>query len=422
MDRVPDAVGTAARPRLRGVRRVVLPFLLLLVTLAGCASRDRSPGIRAFQRGNFDVARQQFEAGLIEAPEDEALDRNALGLAELASGNVEAAHRQFLEAFHDLDDLTASTGETVAAVVGTSRARRWKGDPHERCMNAYYLGICSWLLDDVDNAAAAFKAGILRDADSAEGAARSDFALLHLLSGMAERTARHEDRGRDALRAAAGLLPGTPFADPDSTADANVLVVIDRGFGPVRVPTGPEGAWVAFRGSRGRGRASVLYEGAKELARGTPAVDVQWQAMTRGDKVLDGVNKGKAVVKSVAEVAGVYRLGTARNDSDAAVGAGLLLTSLLISSEADLRTWETLPAEVQVLAVRLPEGEHELNVHFEGSQGSTASGPFRVRVRPGRLSLVWTSDVWNAGARVQRAARVDTEIPVSSGSAQGDRP
>src|SRR6185503_9705213 len=115
------------------------------------------------------------------------------------------------------------------------------------CMNAYYLGVTYWLTGDVDNAAACFKSGVLRDADSEKGATQSDFALLWFLMGCAQREAAHEDHGAAALATAHKLLPGNPWLDPTRNADANVIVVVDMGLGPEKVATGAFGSELRFR-------------------------------------------------------------------------------------------------------------------------------------------------------------------------------
>jgi hypothetical protein len=210
------------------------------------------------------------------------------------------------------------------------------------------------------------------------------------MSGLAERAAPHQDVGRDGLVAAAGLLPSAPFVAGDGVVQGNLVVVIDRGRGPRRVATGPDGAWLEFRRpDRALSTAELVRDGAT-VARAAVAVDLFQQAVTRGGRVLDAVNKGKAIAKTGSKVAGVIVLDQARNDRERALGAGLLLAGILLPSEAETRTWRTLPAEVQVIVADLPPGAHDLRLVF-GSGAPSVRVP--VTLVSGGVTLVWARDV-----------------------------
>jgi tetratricopeptide (TPR) repeat protein len=367
--------------------------VLAAAPLAGCASDARAENFMTFTSGRYSAARAWHETALGQDKDEEALDRNEAGTIALMQGDVEAAHRHFLEGFGAMEDLTATTGETVGAMVGSESSKTWKGDPYERCMNAYYLGLTYWMRDDLDNAAASFKQGVLRDADSQEGAAQSDFALLWFLIGMAQHDARHEDGGAAALDTAAKLLPENGWLDPRRAADANVLVVLDLGFAPEKYATGASGSELRFRPRPYRAAFADVTADGKPLGRTIRVVDVYQQAITRGDKVLDHVNKGKAVFKTAAVITGIGVLSNSGSTSSDLIGAGLILAGLLMPAEADTRQWNTLPGEVQVLDARLAPGEHVLIVAIRDGHGQPIpeeSKTLRVTVREGRTALVWT--------------------------------
>src|SRR5690606_28218217 len=147
--------------RRASVPRVVrlLGTAALACAAAACTSVDRHAGLRDLAAGDFAGARAFHEGLLAEEPQDAALDRNEAGVAALLQGDVSGAHVHFREAFEELDDLSSSFGETLSGALRAGN-RRWKGEPYERCMNAYYLGVTYWLEGDVDNAAASFKAGL----------------------------------------------------------------------------------------------------------------------------------------------------------------------------------------------------------------------------------------------------------------------
>lgn len=367
----------------------LLILLALLPCLAACASPSRKAEFDAFASGRYAEARAGYEAHLLEPDAETTLDRNLAGTAALMQGDVEAAHRHFREAFDDLEDLTATTAESAAAIVGPDRSKRWKGDPHERVMNAYYLGVTYWLKGDVDNAAASFKSGLLRDADSEKGEAQSDFALLWFLLGMAQKDARHSDGGSFALKRAQELVAAL---DAAKAASANVVIVMDAGMGPRKTPEGEHGSQVRYRPRNYAVRKGVVTSDGAVVGDTVKAVDVYEQAVTRGHKTMDDVNLGKAVVKDAAIVTGAVLLDGSRSNHTNAVGAALLAAGLLLPAEADVRSWDTVPGEVHVLAATLPPGKHVIRVEPRDAAGHPVAGTareFDVSVPADRVTFLW---------------------------------
>jgi tetratricopeptide (TPR) repeat protein len=358
---------------------------------AGCAGIDRGADVQEFAAGRYASARSLAEARASEGGPDQVLELCLAGTAALAEGDVESAHRYFEDSFTDLEDMHATTAETAGAIAGPERSKRWKGDPHERCMNAYYLGVTKWLRGDVDNAAAAFKTGLLRDAGSVKGEAQSDFAALWFLLGMAQREARHEDRGAQALARARELLPENPWTDPAAAADANVLLVVDVGIGPQKVPTGHHGSEIQFLRQPYATVGAEVSESGRSLGRSAVATDVFTQAVTRGSKNLDTVNKSKAVIKDASVIGGAVLADNAGSRTSQNIGIALVIVGLLLPAEADVRSWVTLPGEIQVWTGRLPAGEHVLRVEPQDSSGRgvVASQEIRVTVRDGHVAFGW---------------------------------
>jgi len=393
------AASAGAAPPLRRAARACRTLAAILLAAggaalsAGCATVDRRAETRAFASVDYAGARQLSEMRLAEGSgSEETLDLCLAGTAALAEGDVEGAHRHFVAAYDDLEDLTATTGETLQAIVGPERSKRWKGDPHERVMNAYYTGVTDWLLGDVDNAAASFRTGLLRDADSEKGEAQSDFALLWFLLGMAQREARHEDGGAQAMAQAHSILPKNAMLDPARNQGANVVVVVDVGLGPRKVASGPHGAEVRWARPVYQTAYADVWSDGQRVGRTERAVDVYVQAVTRGRKNLDTVNEGKAVLKDAAVVGGAVIADNAGSDKTAAIGLGLILGGLLLPAEADVRAWETLPGEVHVLAAKLPPGDHVLTIVPRTADGAEVGGSrreVRVTVRDGHIAFAW---------------------------------
>lgn len=359
---------------------------------AGCATADRRAEFRDFAAGRYDAARVQYEMHAAEGGAEATLDRCLAGTAALAAGDVRGAHAHFRDAFDDLESLTATTGETAAAILGPESSKRWKGDPHERCMNAWYTGVTYWLLGDPDNAAACFRTGLLRDADSAKGAAQSDFGAMWYALGMAQRAASHEDRGEQAFARAHDILPSNPYADPAVARAANVFLVVEAGLAPRKVAAGAHGSEVAFQRRNYVVAGADVSEGGRSLGAVAPAADLLVQAVTRGDKTLDDVNRAKAAAKDAAVIGGAVLADNAGNSRNRAIGVGLIALGVLLPAEADVRQWDTLPGEIHVFAAKLPPGEHVLRVEPRDGSGRPVAGTardLRITVRERGVAFAW---------------------------------
>ena len=369
-----------------------LTLAVLALVGAGCQSIDRSGGTTFLCEGRYAEARAFHEALLVEEPKNEALEHNEAGVMALLQSDVRGAQRHFREAFDDLDDLSSTTGEVLTTFLGSADSRRWKGEPYERCMNAYYLGVTYWLLGDDDNAAAAFRAGVLRDADSEEGESQSDFALLWFLLGQAQRSAFHQDRGVAALERAHALRPRNEWTAPDRSTSGNVLLVLESGLGPMRVPAGQHGSEVQFRARPGETAGALVRLGNQSLGRTAPIGGIYHQATTRGTKVIDHISGGKAVFKDAAVIGGAFVLGNSGSRTSDAIGVAMLAIGLLTSAETDLRYWSSLPDEVHVLLANLPEGPQTLTLTAVGVGGGSLNTTWDVpvTVARNRVTLVWT--------------------------------
>jgi len=372
----------------------LLPLTTALALLLGaCASADRSAGPQFLRDRSFVEGRAYFEQQAVLEPGDASLEQNEAGVMALLGGDVAGAHRNFRLAYDDLEDLSATTGETLSALFGSADSRRWKGEPYERCMNAYYLGLTYWLQGDDDNAAASFKSGVLRDADSEEGAAQSDFALLWFLMGQAQRSAFHTDRGQSALARAHALRPDNSWTAPGTAATGNVLLVLETGLGPQREAVGPHGSEVRFRRMPGLSAGAIVRLGDEVIGRTAPIGDIYRQATTRGDKVIDRISGGKAIFKDAAVIGGAIILDNSGSTSSDVIGLAVLAAGLLASAQTDLRYWATLPDDVHVLLADLDEGRHLLSLQGLSRSGQPISGmvwDVPVVVRGGRIALVWT--------------------------------
>jgi hypothetical protein len=183
-------------------------------------------------------------------------------------------------------------------------------------------------------------------------------------------------------REPANFDPACPWLNIDSQLEANVVMMVELGVGPHFTAEGNHGSVrVINQGEYIESHAEVFVDG-QSLGRTYKIGDTFFQAITRGGRVMDDILKGKAGAKTAGIVTGAVAmhfgrvLMTESGNKDVrtagavvlAVGAVILIASLLLNAEADTRGNDLLPAETHLMMAKLPPGEHQVEVrYFDGT-------------------------------------------------------
>lgn len=384
-----------------------LAALLALPLLGACAASVPSVPMGRFLAGDVDGIHAFYDEQLREGdPESGALFLNGVAQMELLRGQLESARRKFRVAGQVMGNWQTSGSEVFSAIVGSESSKTWKGDPHEKAMNAYYTGLLYWLRGEPDNARASFRSGLLADAESDEGDARVDFALLYwlagrtsLLMGLRNDAEDHFMQARQARqfavdKGAAGSRDPLLLREPEG---GNLLCFVGMGVGPRKVAGGRHGSLALIERQRCLEAQAEFWLDGERVGVSELLADVDYQASTRGGEEMEGIREGKAVFKSATGTAGAVILGGAigerdnsRRNTKLAVGLGLLALSLLTDPEADTRCWETLPKWVHVFRADVDPGVHDLELVFRSSSGGELP----------ELTQTWTIEVPEEGEAV----------------------
>lgn len=380
--------------------KFALPFLAaLLIGAAGCASSKVSgPALTG------DLITDGQNAIAHGPAKDRVLWQYRVGLAALRRGNIAEAKQQFDAAITRIGGIyTTDEGAKKARSLFHSEAKKtFIGEPYERAMAYYYRGLLYWGDGEADNARACFRSAQLQDADTEKNEYAADYVLLDYLDGFASVKLGSGDGADEFTRAVKNARGGSQ--PPAYFKKANVLIFLEFGKGPRKYATGRHAEQLRF-GEQVSRAASVNLKLAAQQFPLVPYDDLQWQATTRGGRVMDHILANKAVFKDVtggtAVAAAVTGVALANHGSGEAalVAGGVALVAGILSAtttpEADIRTWDNLPRFLTFAALELPPGEHSLAIDFRDGSGQTLftkTITFTVPPAGGRDTVLFVSE------------------------------
>ena len=352
-----------------------LPLIAALVLLAaGCAS-TKKPAPPPLTGNPIVDGRNYIAYG---PSKDRVLWQYRVGLAALRRGDYEEAKRQFDEAITRIGGIYTSDADAKKArsFFHAEAKKTFIGEPYERVMAYFYRGMLYWMDGEADNARACFRSAQLQDADAETHEYAADYVLLDYLDGLA--TVKLGGEAEDELKRAVNNARGSK--PPPYYKKANVLVFIEFGKGPAKYATGAHAEQLRFREQPSVTRSVNLRLGEQQFAL-VPYDDLQWQATTRGGRVMDHILANKAVFKDAtggaAMAAAATSVGLAhhRQGEAALIAGGVAVIAGILSAtttpEADVRAWDSLPRYLSFAALELPAGQHSIAVDFREAGGRT---------------------------------------------------
>lgn len=376
-----------------------LMVAVVVVLLGGCAaetqtSKQARNGVNLYYISQYPQAAATFKSEAQKKDENFVLNNCRWGSAAIAAYQVDEAEAAFMNAYDVINGTkTNDAGRTLGASVVFEGVKVWKGEPFERAMAHYYLGMLFLMKNDPENARAAFQNSIFKLREYAKESVESkdkdaykvfesNFALGYFglgFSYMRLNKSELAEANFDIARKLDGRL-GPVIADAQKPG-VNTLIFVDAFQGPRRSPkgwyneesafgpspaeAGPVPPIAAFADGQPINSQNVHYDMVDTLALGQ---DQRWQD-------IDTLRKTKAVIGTgaMAAGAGVTAYGADRGDAGTAlVGVGIMAlgAALAASSQADCRYWETLPRTVYVIPAALPPGEHEIQVAVGGGRST----------------------------------------------------
>ena len=370
----------------------------------GCAS---TPTHRVPMTGDILVDGPNMIAG--GPPRDKVLWQYRTAAAAMRRGQFDVAKPLLDDALLTLGGVYGKDAEARKArgLFNKEARKTFIGEPYERSMAYFYRGVIYWRDGELDNARACLRSAEFEDSDAENAEYKGDWVLPDYLDGLA--TTKLAGDGSDALKRAKAAAKNINL--PDYQSQANVLFILEYGPGPEKYGAGEYGEQLRFR-TRGSPVLSAQIKTGSINLPVAPCDDLNFQATTRGGRVMDHVLANKAVFKGTTDRIGDTAIltgailadghGRRRNSSADEVGAGLMLVGLaskLISAattpEADIRAWDNLPQYISFAALKMTPGEHVVTVEFNNVNGIAnpkLTKTITVNVSADRDKVVFVSD------------------------------
>jgi tetratricopeptide (TPR) repeat protein len=355
------------------MRKLAPVLAAMILAAAGCASTKKTP--RPALTGDPIT---DGKNAIVHGPaKDRVLWQYRVGLTSLRRGDYEEAKRQLDEAITRIGGIYTSdaAAKKARSYFHQEAKKTFIGEPYERVMAYYYRGLLYWRDGEVDNARACFRSAQLQDADTENHEYAADYVLLDYLDGFATVKLGGEaadELGRAQKNARGGSQP------PPYYKKGNVAVFLEFGKGPRKYATGSHAEQLRFGEQPSPVRSANLRLASQEFPL-VPYDDLQWQATTRGGRVMDHILANKAVFKDATGGAAMAAAATSvglmhhRQGEAALIAGGVAVVAGLLSAtttpEADIRAWEGLPRYLSFAALELPPGTHSLAVDFRDASG-----------------------------------------------------
>ena len=350
-------------------------FLLSLLLFTGCAT---TPEHHVALTGNILVDGPNMIAE--GPPKDKVLWQYRTAAAAMRQGKFDVAKPLLDDALLTLGGIYGKDPEARKArgYFNKEARKTFIGEPYERAMAYFYRGVLYWMDGERDNARACFRSAEFEDSDAENKEYAGDWVLFDYLDGLA--TAKLGGDGADAFKRAQASSKGITL--PPYNLKANVLFIVEFGPGPLKYGSGQYGEELRFTARPSPVRSAALQVDSFKIAV-APTDDLNFQATTRGGRMMDHILGNKAVFKKstdtagdVALIGGLTTAAVANNRSTQNIGLGIALAGLLSKAisasttpEADVRSWDNLPQFLSFSTVQLPVGQHTATIQFLGGDG-----------------------------------------------------
>jgi len=374
-------------------------FAVLLTALAGCAS-DRylaHSGHSAMRAKNFESAANAFEKESQTSSTNQLLFLLDRGSALFSAGQYDEAAKVFLKAedIAEIKDYT-SISEEVGILATSSNVKGYKGEDFEKVLINVYLALCFSAQGKVESAQvearkinlilgkmiregkrnyeespfARYLSGILWEMNGSYNDAYIDYKKTY------EMDPEFPEIGRDLLATSKKIRFHDEYRKwseifaqetPRSfqRGEGELIVVFERGLGPVKVPRGYNATLPRFVprfSPEGFARLTVNEQvvGSTENVLDIETLSIRY--------LEDRIARMTAAKVAGIAVKGAIAAGVGKATESEDLG-WVVFHILQATDRVDLRSWRSLPGSLQMLRVPMRSGVHQVKIEVMGHDG-----------------------------------------------------
>ena len=304
------------------------------------------------------------------------------GVKQLYKKKIVASKQNFMRVVAEIGAIWADNEEAAKArsLWYAEAVKPFKGEPYERMMAYYYMGLIFMMEKDYGNAQASFKNSLMQDAFAEEENNRADVILPVFLRGWALQRQRSFKSAEKQFEAVKHFRPD--IETPEGSKLYNTLLIVETGRAPRKKDIGYNDYHIKYvRGKRFKDNSAVFSIDGAPHKKLKLLEDIYYQASTRGGREIDSIIAGKVKFKKTSKkVARTLKkvgddfvnLDRGKKDSGGALIGLLFLAAGGISNivsenvnvAPDFRYWNNLPDKVHIAFFDLSIGKHEIVVKF----------------------------------------------------------
>ncbi len=410
-------------------------FLFLL--LNGCVSNNHKPCCQFDWIPQLSEVNPQHTDTLTGGKEgDKVLNLMNIGGNLFSDRHFSLSQKLFMEASFEIEALYGMSAEArklrqrffteaekARSPYYEEQVKFFRGEPYERMMVYYYLGLSYLLKGDYENAHAAFINGQLQDAIAEEEQYQSDFPPLEGLLYFTARKMSSSVQGKHRKR-----LQEMRSELKMNHLKAPLIVIIESGQSATKIQQGKHKEILSFKCNTDEvSKVNVVSE--KQTLPLIKSGYLCWQAITRGGREIDGILAQKALWKTTlgkidknsiqirnqisdkqadAERFLMIEADVYTNSNNNSLPAaptmsqfGSMMSTIQVAAtrawkksvrpEADTRTWTTLPAHIWLgtidqgsgdyVTIRYKKGNRNISkkVNISTDQNSTGVVWFKIK-------------------------------------------
>src|SRR6478735_6483755 len=137
----------------------LLPVACCLLLAAGCGPNQHevqaNNAVQAYLAADYPYAIHKLKPLADKTDENYVLNNARLGSTALADYDLDTAESAFLNAYEVIHSTGVNSGgRGAAAAIFNEKMKVWKGEPFEKAMVNYYLGLVYYMRHDYENARA----------------------------------------------------------------------------------------------------------------------------------------------------------------------------------------------------------------------------------------------------------------------------